>query len=210
MKNFNGEGVSCLFLTQKNIRVMRLVLILLTVMLFRVSATESLAQETRINLKMENSTVKEVLKNIESRSDFTFYYNDNVIDTDKRVSVNVENTSISDILATILPDCSFKVVNRNIIITGKKQSTAEPVAQQSEKTVTGVVVDENGVPVIGANVVVKGTTIGTVTDVDGKFSLNVPQGAVLTISYIGYIDLYRLYRAGIEGRQPVIFGNCFA
>ena len=72
MKNFNGEGVSCLFLTQKNIRVMRLVLILLTVMLFRVSATESLAQETRINLKMENSTVKEVLKNIESRSDFTF------------------------------------------------------------------------------------------------------------------------------------------
>ena len=59
---------------------MRLVLILLTVMLFRVSATESLAQETRINLKMENSTVKEVLKNIESRSDFTFYYNDNVID----------------------------------------------------------------------------------------------------------------------------------
>ena len=188
MKNFNGEGVSCLFLTQKNIRVMRLVLILLTVMLFRVSATESLAQETRINLKMENSTVKEVLKNIESRSDFTFYYNDNVIDTDKRVSVNVENTSISDILATILPDCSFKVVNRNIIITGKKQSTAEPVAQQSEKTVTGVVVDENGVPVIGANVVVKGTTIGTVTDADGKFSLNVPQGAVLTISYIGYID----------------------
>lgn len=188
MKNFNGEGVSCLFLTQKNIRVMRLVLILLTVMLFRVSATESLAQETRINLKMENSTVKEVLKNIESRSDFTFYYNDNVIDTDKRVSMNVENTSISDILATILPDCSFKVVNRNIIITGKKQSTAEPVAQQSEKTVTGVVVDENGVPVIGANVVVKGTTIGTVTDVDGKFSLNVPQGAVLTISYIGYID----------------------
>ena len=86
---------------------MRLVLILLTVMLFRVSATESLAQETRINLKMENSTVKEVLKNIESRSDFTFYYNDNVIDTDKRVSVNVENTSISDILATILPDCSL-------------------------------------------------------------------------------------------------------
>ena len=188
MKNFNGEGVSCLFLTQKNIRVMRLVLILLTVMLFRVSATESLAQETRINLKMENSTVKEVLKNIESRSDFTFYYNDNVIDTDKRVSVNVENTSISDILATILPDCSFKVVNRNIIITEKQQAVSAAVGQQSEKTVSGIVLDENGEPVIGANVVVKGTAVGTVTDVDGRFSLKVPEGAILTISYIGYIE----------------------
>lgn len=98
---------------------MKLVLIMLTIMLFRVSATESYAQSTRINLNMTNSTIKEVLKGIENKSEFTFYYNDKVINTNKRVTLNAENKSISHILATILPDCEFKIYNKNIIITEK-------------------------------------------------------------------------------------------
>ena len=94
MNNFNGKDVLYPFLTQKNVRIMKLVLIMLTVMLFRVSATESYAQSTRINLSMENSTVKDVLKGIESRSEFTFYYNDKVINTNKRVTVNAEDIGI--------------------------------------------------------------------------------------------------------------------
>ena len=117
MNNFNGKDALHPFLTHKNVRIMKLVLIMLTVMLFRVSATESYAQSTRINLSMENSTVKEVLKGIESRSEFTFYYNDKVINANKRVTVNAEDKNISEILALILPDCDFKIYNKNIIIT---------------------------------------------------------------------------------------------
>lgn len=164
---------------------MKLVLIMLTVMLFRVSATESYAQSTRINLSMENSTVKDVLKGIESRSEFTFYYNDKVINTNKRVTVNAEDKNISEILALILPDCDFKIYNKNIIITEKKAE--ETKATQEGKKITGVVLDAFG-PVVGANIVEKGTMNGVISDSEGRFVLNVAPGATLIVSYIGYVS----------------------
>lgn len=184
MNNFYGKARLCLFLTQLNFRVMKIVLMLLTVMLFRLSATESYAQEVRINLDMANSAVKEVLKGIEDRSEFTFFYNDQVVNVNSKVSLHAENQSISDILATILPNCSFRVHNKHIIITPKEQ--AAPAVTQQAKKVSGVVVDTNGEPVIGANVSEKGTTNGTITDIDGKFNLDISANAVLLVSYIGY------------------------
>ncbi len=62
------------------------------------------------------------------------------------------------------------------------------LAQQQGRTVQGVVLDSNQEPVIGANVLVKGTTIGTITDIDGRFTLEVPDNAVLVVSYIGYLS----------------------
>ena len=185
MNNFNGKDVLYPFLTHKNVRIMKLVLIMLTVMLFRVSATESYAQSTRINLSMENYTVKDVLKGIESRSEFTFYYNDKVINTNKRVTVNAEDKNISEILALILPDCDFKIYNKNIIITEKKAE--ETKATQEGKKITGVVLDAFG-PVVGANIVEKGTMNGVISDSEGRFVLNVAPGATLIVSYIGYVS----------------------
>lgn len=184
MNNFNRKDALHPFFAHKNVRIMKLVLIMLTVMLFRVSATESYAQSTRINLSMENSTVKEVLKGIESRSEFTFYYNDKVINTNKRVSVNAEDKNISEILALILPDCDFKIYNKNIIITEKE--VGETKATQQGKKITGVIMDAFG-PVIGANIVEKGTMNGVISDSEGQFVLNVAPGATLVVSYIGYV-----------------------
>ena len=188
MKNLNGKGVLGHFLTLKNVRAMKIALILLSAMLFRVSATEVYSQEISINLNMNNSTVKEVLKEIENRSDFTFYYNDEAINANKTVSVNVKNSRILDILTTILPNCDFKVVNKNIIITAKltNSQTNSPVTTQQKKTISGFIQDVNGNPIIGANIVVKGTTDGTVTDIDGNFSISVVPNATLIISYIGF------------------------
>ena len=186
MKYFHGKGMLYLFLTQKNVRIMKLVLMMLTVILFNLSAAESNAQNVRISLKVTESTIKEVLKGIESRSDYTFYYNDDVINTNKHVSLNAENERISDILAVILPNCNFEVSNKKIIITAKPEKTI--VAQQG-KTVTGIVRDINGEAVIGANVLVKGTTNGVITDMDGKFTLpSVSSNTFLKITYIGYLD----------------------
>ena len=137
-------------------------------MLCGLSAEESYSQTVRISLNMENSTIKEILKGIENRSEFTFYYNDDIIDVDKRLTLNAENLSISD---------------KNIIITAREAG----ISQQG-KTITGIVRDTKGDPVIGANVSVKGTTNGTITDLDGKFVLDgVTANSVLSISYIGYI-----------------------
>ena len=99
---------------------MNLALFMLTFMLSGLYATESYSQTVRISLNMKNSTVKEVLKKIENCSEFTFFYNDEIIDVDKRVTLNAEDLSISDILTTILPNCSYTISNKNIIITVKE------------------------------------------------------------------------------------------
>ena len=110
---FNRKGLLYSFI-QKETRVMNLALFMLTFMLSGLYATESYSQTVRISLNMKNSTVKEVLKKIENCSEFTFFYNDEIIDVDKRVTLNAEDLSISDILTTILPNCSYTISNKRI------------------------------------------------------------------------------------------------
>lgn len=185
MNYFYGKGLLYLFLTEKNIRVMKLVLLMLTVFLFQVSA-ETYAQSTRIDLEMTDSSVKEVLKGIEEKSEFTFFYNDNAINTARKVSIRVKNKKIDEILSELLPDCTFRVDNKKIILTKKSEYKVPEVMQQ--RKVIGTVIDTNGDPVIGANVAVKGTTVGAITDIDGNFSLEVSGNVKLMVSYIGYVS----------------------
>lgn len=185
MNNFYGKGLLCLFLTEINFRVMKLVLIMLTIVLFNVSASETYAQSTRIDLNMSNSTVKEVLKGIESKSEFTFFYNDKAVNTNRIVSINAENKRIDEILAIILPGYSYRVENKKIILV--PLSEAELASkQQKSRTLTGKVADSTGEPVVGANVSIKGTTTGTITDMNGDFSIPVPGPVTLLVTYIGY------------------------
>ena len=144
-------------------------------------ASHSYAQETVISLNIINQTVADVLDDIEAQTDFQFFYNSKLIDTNRRVSVDVKNVDVFVVLKQIFgnTNVTYKVVDKDVILT-----LASP--DQGEHMVTGVVKDQNGELIIGANVVEKGTTNGTVTDVDGRFSINVAPGATLIISYIGY------------------------
>ena len=81
----------------------------------------------------------------------------------------------------------YKIVDRQIILSRKVESA--PVVQQQGRKVQGVVLDSSQEPIIGANVLVKGTSIGTITDIDGRFTLEVPDNAVLVVSYIGYLSM---------------------
>ena len=147
-------------------------------------ASHSYAQETVISLNIINQTVADVLDDIEAQTDFQFFYNSKLIDTNRRVSVDVKNVDVFVVLKQIFgnTNVTYKVVDKDVILT-----LASP--DQGEHMVTGVVKDQNGELIIGANVVEKGTTNGTVTDVDGRFSINVAPGATLLISYIGYKSL---------------------
>jgi hypothetical protein len=169
---------------------MRLSLLLLIIALCKVSAIETYAQITRISLSMRDASVKEVLRAIEKKSEFAFFYNDDAIDTEQKVSVNVTNRLIGDILSEILPDCMYQVDNRKIILIPKPapaiSAETNGVTQQG-KRITGSVIDVAGDPLAGASVMEKGTTNGTVTDTDGNFSLTVTDKATLQVSYIGYI-----------------------
>lgn len=145
-------------------------------------ASMSYAQSTKINLDMRNSTVKEVLKEIENLSEFTFYYNDEAINSSRKVSIQAKSKTIEEILSQILSDCDYQIDNRNIILTlaGKQQDKT--------KKVEGRVLDDHGESIIGANVMVEGSLVGVITDFDGNFSLEVLPDDVLIVSYIGYLS----------------------
>lgn len=153
-----------------------------------VQATNAYAQTTTISLNVENLTVGEILQQIEEKTDFSFFYNNRHVDLNRRVSVSMDETNIFNILDAIFTntDVVYKVVDKRIVLTRKDESY--PSIQQATKKITGTILDDDGTPVIGANVMVKGTTNGTITDMNGKFSLDVEEGAVLQISYIGYAN----------------------
>ena len=104
------------------------------------------------------------------------------------MSVSVNENSIETILHYLFDetDVDYKISDKQIILS-RKADKNNTITSQQGKTITGTVIDAAGIPVIGANVIIKGTTNGTVTDLDGKFSLKVSEGDVLEISFIGYL-----------------------
>lgn len=166
-------------------RVMKLTCILFFLSIGLAFASDSYAQNTSLSIQMSDKTIAEVLETIENETEFNFFYNNKLVNTNRLVSVNVRNEDVFAVLDQMFSglNVSYKVVDRDVILT---PSSPESV-NQNRVLISGVVVDSSGEPVIGANVIEKGTTSGTITDIDGKFTFSVNPGATLEISYIGYI-----------------------
>ena len=138
----------------------------------------------RIAISMSNVSVEQVLNKIEETSDYVFLYNDETIQKSRIVSVRSKSGKITDILDDIFKgtDISYTVIDKQIILSksNKVNQTAKAIQ------IKGTVKDALGEPLIGVSVLVKGTSNGTVTDLDGRFSLNVSVGDILEFSYVGY------------------------
>lgn len=135
-------------------------------------------------------TVKEVFSFIEQNSNFVFLYSKDVqSDLEKKVSMNVNGKKAEEILKELssIAGLNFKINNRQITVARKAVAEPQPKAVNQEIKVTGQVFDDMGETVPGANVTLKGnSSVGTVTDIDGNFTLNVPKGSTLVVSFIGY------------------------
>ena len=132
----------------------------------------------------EEPAVREVIKEIEKVSDYRFFYNDELSDLNKIISIDVKNGDIKDIMELIARQAAVSYVlkaNHQVVL-----SLATVNQQKDVVKITGKVIDDQGEGVIGANVMEKGTTNGTITNMDGEFSLEVPNKATLQISYIGF------------------------
>ncbi|MDD4605853.1 MAG: TonB-dependent receptor [Dysgonamonadaceae bacterium] len=173
---------------------MRISLILLFVFAFQINAEHARSQSTKISLDMKNSSIEKVLQTIEEKSDYYFLYSNRLINVDRIVSLKVKNAAISSVLDRLFNsyDVEYEVKGSQIILSPKEISeiTNDLLAskQQQGKTITGTIVDAQGEAIIGANIIEAGTTNGTVTDFDGNFRLNVEDGALVHISYIGYLS----------------------
>ncbi len=177
---------------------MKLTTILLLLCLFQINAN-TYAQKTKISFNVENSTVESVLlNNIEQETDFKFFYENSALDLDRVVSLKVAKKDIFKVLDLLFDgtNINYEIVEKQIILT-KRQVLSKKSSKQSatipdkplklQLTVQGLISDKDGQPLPGANILEKGTTNGTQTDFDGKFSIILKdKDAVLVVSYLGF------------------------
>lgn len=193
MKNFVSKGFTNSY--QKLMLIMKLTFTLIVFFTLTVSA-KTFSQEEKINLDIKNKSIREVLKTIENQTSFRFFFNDEFTDLNREVSVYSQDESISQILAKVFKqtDVTYVVMNNNFVVI-------TPAGLQQEHRVSGRVTDRStGDPLPGVNIVIKGTTLGVISDIDGKFSLNVPNSdAVLVFSFVGF----ETTEVPLEGRTQI-------
>lgn len=167
-------------LKKQQFKSIRLLLLLLLV-------SSSLFAQVTVNV--QNQSIRQILKTIEQTSGYQFFYNNDLSSLDQVISFSVTDASIETVMAKLLVniDITYKKEKDNLIVLTLK-AIAGKAGNSENRKVTGTIIDDSGLAVIGANVVVEGTTNGTITDMDGQFTLDVPENASLRISYIGYLD----------------------
>lgn len=172
------------------LRIMRITSFLLFAFLFCMHAENTNSQNAKISINHTSIQLEKVLNEIEEKTDYLFIYGSNV-NVNQNVSIHADEETISNILRDVLKGTNINYVQEgtHIILSAKKPTigSAPITTQQNRITVTGTVTDRMDI-VIGANIVERGTTNGTITDIDGKFSLSVAPNATLVITYIGYIE----------------------
>jgi TonB-linked SusC/RagA family outer membrane protein len=169
---------------KKLCRIMRFTILILIVTAITASA-KSYSQVKRMDINLGNSTIEEVMRYVEEKSEFVFLYRNEDIDLQKEVDINLLNASIEQILDKIFDgtDLIYDVYERQIVI---QKSTEKSIAPPQQKSITGKVTDNLGSPLPGVTVLVKNSTVGTVTDSDGNFQLIIPEGAeTLVFSFVG-------------------------
>jgi TonB-linked SusC/RagA family outer membrane protein len=172
---------------RKHFFIMRLTLYLVLVLSLPTSA--SVWSQT-MSVKLKNSTLQELFQHIEKSSNYRFFYNNDDVDVNQRISIDVEDETVGNILANVfnVVPYSFKELENKLILIEKADYKTNPSFSdsQQQKTVTGRINDPSGVLIPGATVVVKGTTMGTLTDDRGDYSIsNIPGNATLKFSFVG-------------------------
>lgn len=145
-----------------------------------------------INLNLRNVTIEQAFKAIEEQSEFSFFYNEEEVSSDQRISIHVKDKGITEVLNQLLNrnDIAYKITDRHIVLyrkTDKAETNQSSQISQKHITVKGVVTDENGLPIIGVTIITASKN-GTTTDIDGNYTLEATEGELITFSYIGYSE----------------------
>jgi|WetSurMetagenome_2_1015567.scaffolds.fasta_scaffold00198_27 TonB-linked SusC/RagA family outer membrane protein len=161
------------------LRIMKVTVLILFLGVTTVLATPGVAQQVKVNLKLDDVTLRDVFREIEKQSDYDFFYNDQYIDLNSKVSVDKESTAVSEVLTDLLKgtELTYKLIEGNLIVI-------TPVSQQ--KVVTGVVLDETGSPLPSVIIKVRGTNKATASDIDGRFKIDANPGDTLMFTFVGY------------------------
>ena len=165
------------------------ILVLFVALFTFSSAQANSGLSTKVsNLKVHNLSVLEVMKRVESESNFKFVYSNDDVDITRKVSIDVDEDDIEAVAQEMFPGHNVTVKGNNVIITPPAAPTATAVqSPKNERTITGTVIDDEGEPLIGVSIQLKETQTGVITDIDGKYTIKVGGSkSVLIFSYIGF------------------------
>lgn len=171
---------------EKTFRIMKIATFLLLVTILNAFGKETYAQNALLNLDMKDVPIQKVTNAIEDQSEFFFLYSSKMIDITQKVDIHAVDKNITDVLSELFANTEIKyaIKDRQILLVNKE--TYEDISAQQGKRITGKVTGETGDPIPGVSVLVLGTLTGALTDVDGNYSLSVPNNATTIIfSFIG-------------------------
>ena len=185
MKKIDCDLISeeCIIWKSKFLRKMRIVAIFLFIGITQTLAVGSYAQTKQLSLNCRNQTILKILDQIENQSEFYFMYDATLVDVNQRKTINCENQRIIDILDELLEgtEIAYEISNRQIVLTDIYGSESEQI-----RAISGKVIDFSGSSLPGVTVIVKGTTQGTITNNDGRYSIsNIPTDAILQFTFVG-------------------------
>ena len=190
-------------------RVMKLTVFLILLGVCSVFAASSYSQNHRFSIHLKNGTVKQVFDEIQKQSEFIIFYRDSQVNLDRKLDVSASNVPVEQILDQALhgSDLDYRIFDRQIVIYPEdkagpvvgKNEVNTPVDQNGRVTVKGSVFDSalNPQAIPGASVVIKGTTSGMVTDVDGRFSISGNVGDTIQFSFIGYEPFFHVIKKSV-------------
>ena len=174
----------------KLLRTMKITVIILLFTTLNLFAKGTFSQTERISLDLNQSTLENVLKNIEESSKFYFLYNNELIDVKRSVSINVKDRKIEEILDRLFVGTNvvYQIIDQQIVLTTKAGETQKVNTSSApdKKMIKGKVLDSQGVPLPGATVVIVGTTNGSITDASGYYTIEASESDILRFSFIGY------------------------
>ncbi|MEN8117315.1 MAG: TonB-dependent receptor [Bacteroidota bacterium] len=191
MKKIRIDGDGRIPHLTKLLKVMKVTCLLLMIALVQVSAS-TYSQSTKLTLNLRNVALSEVFEEIERTSEFRFFYDSQEIDPLTEVSVKTKDSNIEKILNDVFynSDVIYEIIDRYIVLkkSGDANSREKVFLRQQQKSVSGTVTDKAGEPLPGVSIIIKGTTNGTVTNMDGNYTIaNLPDGATLQYSFVGML-----------------------
>lgn len=185
---------------KKTLLIMRIAIFLLILGMLQANAIDAFSQKNNFSVKFSDTEVSKILDNIEEESDYYFLYNEKLLDIDRKVDVSVEDQSINVILNDLFAGTNIKytIIDNKIILAPDFIPEEHPSQQQI--TISGTVSDTKGETLAGVNVLLKGTVTGSITDINGKYSIEAPNlSGILVFSFIGY----KSQEIEISGRNSI-------
>ncbi|MEG1401634.1 TonB-dependent receptor [Bacteroides sp.] len=184
MKNSNKRlkyGHHLIFIEKTTNAVKRI--LLPSILLLLLFSTEAFAQKVTISLN--NVTIEKVLNSISKQTKLNMAYSKEIVDVNRKVSIHADNVEVAQALDQLIANTplAYEISNGKIYLFRKENVTT---TSQKRKQITGIIIDTQGEPVIGASIIIKGTATGVITDMNGKFSLEASPNTQIEISYIGY------------------------